>query len=52
MIECVLTPRRALGEYTSTVGEECIQELRELAKPLCGARVLHLNATAAGGGVA
>ena len=52
MIECVLTPRRSLSEYTSTVGEECIQELRELAKPLCGARVLHLNATAAGGGVA
>ena len=52
MIECVLTPRRALSEYTSTVGEERIQELRELAKPLCGARVLHLNATAAGGGVA
>ena len=52
MIECVLTPKRSLSEYTSTVGEECIQELRELAKPLYGARVLHLNATAAGGGVA
>lgn len=52
MIECVLTPSRSLSEYTSTVGEECIQELRGLAKPLSGARVLHLNATAAGGGVA
>ncbi|TRZ48177.1 MAG: glycosyltransferase [Dehalococcoidia bacterium] len=52
MAECVLTHRRSLSEYTSIVGEECIQELRELAKPLCGARVLHLNATAAGGGVA
>lgn len=52
MTECVLKPTRSLGEYTSIVGEECIQELRELAKPLHGARVLHLNATAAGGGVA
>jgi trehalose synthase len=33
------------------VGEECIEELRRLAKPLRGARVLHLNATIAGGGV-
>ncbi len=52
MTECVLTHRRSVDEYTPTVGEECIQELRELAEPLCGARVLHLSATAAGGGVA
>ncbi len=52
MIKCVPTHRRSLSEYTSIVGEECIQELRELAEPLYGARVLHLNATAAGGGVA
>ena len=52
MAECVLSHRRSLGEYSSMVGEECIQELRELAKPICGARVLHLSATAAGGGVA
>jgi len=52
MIECVPTDRRSLSEYTSIVGEECIQELRQLAEPLCGAKVLHLNATAAGGGVA
>jgi len=52
MTECVPTHRRSLDEYTSIVGEECLQELRELAEPLCGGRVLHLNATAAGGGVA
>jgi len=52
MTESVLTHKRALSEYTVLVGEECIQELRGLAKPLRGARVLHLNATAAGGGVA
>jgi len=52
MTECVLTDRRSLEEYTSVVGAECIQELRGLATPLRGARVLHLNATATGGGVA
>jgi len=52
MTERVLTPRRSLSEYTSLLGEEYIQELRELAKPLRGCRALHLNATAAGGGVA
>lgn len=52
MNNCVLTHSRSLSEYTSTVGQECIRELRELAEPLRGARVLHLNATAAGGGVA
>jgi len=52
MTECVLTHRRQLGEYAFLVGEECIEELQELARPLFGARVLHLNATAAGGGVA
>jgi len=50
--ECVLTQERALSDYTSIVGEKALHELRQLAKPLCGARVLHLNATAAGGGVA
>ena len=52
MTECVLTHRRSLSDYIVAVDEECIQELRELAKPLFGARVLHINATAAGGGVA
>ena len=52
MTKRILTHERSLSEYTSTVGEECIQELRVLAEPLSGARVLHLNATAAGGGVA
>jgi len=41
-----------VDEYAHLLGAEYIQELRELAKPLHGARVLHLNATAAGGGVA
>jgi len=52
MTQCIPTHTRSLSEYTSLLSEECIEELRKLAKPLCGARVLHLNATAAGGGVA
>ena len=52
MTQCVLTDKRSISDYTVIVGEERIEELHRLAKPLRGARVLHLNATAAGGGVA
>ena len=52
MTECVLTDKRALQDYQPFIGQECIDEIRKLAKPLAGAKVLHLNATAAGGGVA
>jgi trehalose synthase len=34
------------------VGEATIREIRDLARPLAGARVLHVNATTHGGGVA
>jgi trehalose synthase len=46
-----LTPK-ALADYESVVGAACIEEIRNLAAPLAGARVLHLNATSFGGGVA
>ncbi|MDQ6748851.1 MAG: glycosyltransferase [Candidatus Dormibacteraeota bacterium] len=38
--------------YERIIGEEAATEIRELASTLQGARVLHLNATAFGGGVA
>jgi trehalose synthase len=41
-----------LDDYAGVVGAEVIDQIRELAKPLQGARVLHVNATAYGGGVA
>ncbi|HEY9765226.1 MAG TPA: hypothetical protein V6C82_02640, partial [Chroococcales cyanobacterium] len=41
-----------LDDYLSIVGEEKIEEILELAAKLKGARVLHLSATAFGGGVA
>ena len=46
-----ITPK-ALDEYETHVGAERIAEIRALAAPLRDARVLHLNATAFGGGVA
>ena len=45
------TPRR-LDDYIADAGEEAVERLREAARPLEGARVLHLNSTAFGGGVA
>jgi len=48
----VPTLPRALDDYEPIVGEATIREIRELARPLAGARVLHVNATTYGGGVA
>jgi trehalose synthase len=39
-------------QYERIIGEEAATEIRELAADLKGARLLHLNATAFGGGVA
>jgi trehalose synthase len=51
----VLTPvsvgNKSLADYTHLAGRPLIQEIRELAKDLEGLRVLHLSATAFGGGV-
>ncbi|MDE3111646.1 MAG: glycosyltransferase [Chloroflexota bacterium] len=43
---------KGVDAYARLVGEEKIDEIRRLAEPLRGARVLHVNATAYGGGVA
>jgi trehalose synthase len=48
----VPTIRKFIADYRPIIGEERVEELKRLAKPLQGARVLHLNATAFGGGVA
>lgn len=42
----------ALAEYQEIVGPQVISELRFLAERLKGRRVLHVNSTAVGGGVA
>lgn len=43
---------RCVDDYAESAGEEAVERLREAARPLAGARVLHVNTTAFGGGVA
>jgi trehalose synthase len=43
---------KSLAGYAPIVGDEAIAELRDLAQPFQGARVVHVSATAYGGGVA
>jgi len=52
MLTSVPVTPKALADYRAIVGDAPIDEIRRLAEPLRGARVLHLNATAFGGGVA
>jgi trehalose synthase len=42
---------KSLADYTHLVGRPLVEEIRELAAPLAGRRVVHLSATAFGGGV-
>ena len=43
---------KSLADYTSLIGRSMAEEVRALAEPLRGRRMLHLSATAFGGGVA
>ncbi len=43
---------KSLADYSSLVGRAMADEIRSLAEPLAGRRMLHLSATAFGGGVA
>src|SRR5438477_6048468 len=52
MLEQVHVGVASIGWYEGSAGAERIAQLRTLAAPLRGARVLHLNATPYGGGVA
>jgi trehalose synthase len=52
MLETVDVGTQCIACYATSAGAEVIAQLRELAAPLAGARVLHLNATPYGGGVA
>jgi trehalose synthase len=42
---------KSLSDYTHLSGRGVVDEIRELAEPLQGKRVLHVSATAFGGGV-
>src|SRR3990172_9228648 len=41
-----------LDSYTRLVGEDVIDQLRQLAAPLAGMKMVHVNSTRVGGGVA
>ncbi len=51
MLQLVDVGRQSLDAYKPIVGTEIIEELRDLAKPLKGLKVAHINATPYGGGV-
>lgn len=52
MLGQVLVDTKQLQDYRSAIGDQAIDEIMELARPLRGAHVVHVNATAFGGGVA
>jgi trehalose synthase len=52
MLETVDVGTQDLNLYERSAGAEAVAQLRELAAPLEGARILHVNATPYGGGVA
>ena len=51
MLQEVALGQKSLADYTHICGRELIESIRELAAPLEGKRVLHVSATAFGGGV-
>jgi trehalose synthase len=51
MLQDVSLGHKSLADYTHIAGKETIERIRELAEPMKGHRVLHVSATAFGGGV-
>jgi trehalose synthase len=51
VLQPVATGHKTLADYTHICGRELIEEIRSLAEPLKGRRVVHVSATAFGGGV-
>src|SRR5438105_2656915 len=52
MLQLVNVGQKSLVDYTSLASRGLMDEIHRLANPLSGKRVLHLSATAVGGGVA
>jgi len=52
LLQLVNVGHKSLGDYASLATRGLRDEIRALAEPLTGKRVLHLSATAFGGGVA
>jgi trehalose synthase len=51
MLQEVSLGQKSLADYTHIAGKRTIERIRELAEPMRGHRVLHVSATAFGGGV-
>ncbi len=51
MLQPVAVAHKHLSDYASIVGRSLVAEIRERADALAGKRILHLSATAFGGGV-
>lgn len=51
MLQPVAVAHKHLSDYASIVGRSLVEEIRTRAEALAGKRVLHLSATAFGGGV-
>jgi trehalose synthase len=51
LLQEVALGHKTLTDYTHIVGRELTEQIRQLAEPLKGKRVLHVSATAFGGGV-
>jgi trehalose synthase len=51
MLQEVSLGQKSLADYTHIAGKQTIERIRELAEPMKGHRVLHVSATAFGGGV-
>jgi trehalose synthase len=52
VLPTVDVPPRRLADYVADAGEEAVEALRAAAEPFRGARILQVNSTAYGGGVA
>jgi trehalose synthase len=52
MLQLVNVGQKSLGDYATIATRGLMDEIRRLAEPIAGRRVLHLSATAFGGGVA
>jgi trehalose synthase len=51
LLQEVALGHKTLADYTHIVGKDLTEQIRELAEPLKGKRILHVSATAFGGGV-
>src|ERR687884_529581 len=52
MLQLVNVGHKSLGDYATIATRGLMDEIRRLAEPLSGRQVVHLSATAFGGGVA